>query len=335
MANPRVKKQTDTSADVFVYTGAGCSVPKDVVRVKFDPSALKVAAEAFFNCKNLREVVINDGLQKIGMYAFCNCTSLQGITLPSSITEIGNYAFNSCVNLREVVLNDGLQKIGWNAFENCDLLHSIALPSSITEICDEAFFDCHNLREVVLNDGLQKIGNEAFWYCESLQSISVPFTVAEIGNYAFLGCRSLQEIILHEGLGKIGDRAFEDCRSVEVFRFPSSRLSAIAGKWADLNNKLNEIRSVVQWEGGELFVPTAAMEDGNNWDSIKTILCRIKGLVSYYEMKEATTIIELALWKSKLDQAGRNATNRNEHRIEVPGPVKDNILEYLSEEFNN
>ena len=46
-------------------------------------------------------------------------------------------------------------------------------------------------------------------------------------------------------------------------------------------------------------------------------------------MKEATTLFELALWKARIDQADDANGNRNAHRIEVPGPVKDAILQYL------
>jgi len=53
--------------------------------------------------------------------------------------------------------------------------------------------------------------------------------------------------------------------------------------------------------------------------------------LSYHEMKEATTLFELALWKSRIDQAADDAydMNRNACRIEVPGPVKDIILQYI------
>ena len=52
--------------------------------------------------------------------------------------------------------------------------------------------------------------------------------------------------------------------------------------------------------------------------------------MSYYELKDATTTFELALWKFNLDQAdASNITNRAAHRLDVPGPVKDTILQYL------
>ena len=43
----------------------------------------------------------------------------------------------------------------------------------------------------------------------------------------------------------------------------------------------------------------AALKDGRNWKNIKDALCKIERLISYYEMKEATTIFELVLWKKK------------------------------------
>lgn len=47
----------------------------------------------FMNCINLREVVLNDGLELIGGLAFGMCNSLMSIEIPASVTEIGNAAF--------------------------------------------------------------------------------------------------------------------------------------------------------------------------------------------------------------------------------------------------
>jgi len=106
---------------VFEYTGDGCSVPKDVISVRF-----------------------KDGLQKIEDGAFWYCKSLKSITLSSTVTEIGNHACRECSNLREVIFNNGLQKIGYGAFYNCPSLENIILPSTLVEIGSEAFYNCSN-----------------------------------------------------------------------------------------------------------------------------------------------------------------------------------------------
>ena len=115
---------------MFEYTGDGCSVPKDVISVRF-----------------------NDGLQKIGDDAFSKCSSLKSITLPSTVTEIGINAFGDCRNLRVVIFNEGLQKIGNYAFDNCSSLERITLPFTVVDIriAIGAIHSCSNLREVELN----------------------------------------------------------------------------------------------------------------------------------------------------------------------------------------
>ena len=91
------------SNNEFEYTGKGCVVPGNVTIVRFHPSVVEVKSKAFKDCKQLREVVFNEGLQKIGIYAFYNCKLLSSITLPSTVIEIGSYAFGGfCDNLREI-----------------------------------------------------------------------------------------------------------------------------------------------------------------------------------------------------------------------------------------
>jgi len=300
----------ETSADdvVFEYTGDGCSVPKDITSVQF-----------------------KEGVQKIGDRAFYNCTSLESITVPSTVTEIGYNAFLRCCNLREVTLNDGLQKIRDGSFSKCTSLESTKLPSTVTEICDNAFHGCSNLREVIFNYGLQKVGVNAFYNCSSLENVTIPSTVTEFGNYAFQSCYNLREVIFIDGLQKIGDYAFYNCVALERFLFPtiSYRLKNIiqTSHWEEFEGKVNEVRGVVQWESDELFV---SRPTHHNWNDTKRDFGKTTRLVSYYELKEATTTFELALWKSKLDQTDvTNLTNRTAYRIDVPGPVKDTILQYL------
>ena len=92
---------------------------------------------------------------------------------------------------------------------------------------------------------------------------------------------------------------------------------------------MNEVRGVVQSGSNTLFVSRATPQ---NWDIIRRDFGRIARLVLYYELKEATTTFELAMWKFNLDQAdatNSNNTNRAAYRMDVPGPVKDTILQYL------
>ena len=298
-------RETDA---VFEYTGVGCSVPKDITSVRF-----------------------NEGLQKIEHYAFYNCKSLVSITLPSTLVEIGTNAFYGCNNLREVIFNDGMQKIDLYTFCNCSSLESIKFPSTLVEIGSDAFRGCRNLRVIILNNGLQKIDDYTFFNCKSLASITLPSTLVEIGHNAFRGCRNLREVELNGVPQYVKSNAFHNCGALERFLFPNIlyRLGNIiqTRHWEDFEDKVNEVRGVVQWESDKLFVSRAIH---HNWDETKRDLGKITRLVSYYELKEATSTFELVLWKLNLDQAdATNTANRSAYRIDVPGPVKDTMLQYL------
>ena len=241
-------------------------------------------------------------------------------------------AFNRCNNLREVVFHEGL-KIAGSAFGNCKSLESITLPSTVTLLGSAAFGSCINLREVLFNNGLQKIGGAAFQNCTSLSSITFPSTVIEIDNSAFYDCSSLSEVVFHGIPREIGSIAFHDCSSLERFTFPiiSARLDNLiqTGHWGEIENEVDEVRGVVE-RSGELFMSAQTMGGGNNWNRVRYDLDKIIRLISYYELKEAASIFELALWKFKLDQLDKaNPIPRKKCRMDVPGPVKDIILQYL------
>jgi len=200
----RSKLNDDTSQVMFQYNGYIGNdheeeVPNNVTHVRCLPSVVSINHEAFYHCKSLREVVLNEGLKEIENHAFTRCTSLQSITLPSTVTMIGSNAFASCESLIEVELIDGLREIGEYAFDGCNSLQSITLPSTI-EINRGAFNSCRGLSEVVLNEGVQDIKYATFNNCISLERITIPSTVTEIDQYAISYCPNLRDVVCMMGL---------------------------------------------------------------------------------------------------------------------------------------
>ena len=71
-----------------------------------------------------------------------------------------------------------------------------------------------------------------------------------------------------------------------------------------------------------------------NWARTKWLIDRALSWISYYELKEATTIFELAMWKAKINEmieemGSVDTSQRNFCRVDVPGPAKNAILQYL------
>lgn len=56
---------------------------------------LSISDRAFYGCKKIKNVIINQGMKIIGNQAFSNCYSLENVFIPDSVTEIGKEAFHS------------------------------------------------------------------------------------------------------------------------------------------------------------------------------------------------------------------------------------------------
>ena len=146
----------------------------------------------------------------------------------------------------------------------------------------------------------------------------------------------MREVVFHGVPRKIGSIAFYNCTSLERFTFPtiSTRLDNLiqTGHWDEINNRVGIVCGVVEMSSGELFVSAQTMGMGGerNWNRVRDDLGNIVRAISCYELKEGTSVFELALWKFKLDQVDKaNPIPRKKCRMDVPGPVKDIILQYF------
>lgn len=192
--------------------------------------------------RELKEVVIEEGVTEIGVDAFSVCTSLETVTLPQSLQKIGEKAFSYCTSLKTINIPDSVNVIGPKAFFFCKSLTSIDIPEGITEIGYATFGYAENLATVNIPTSVTRIGDFAFQNC-GFTSMNVPATVKELGESAFSTCRSLENVTvpaetvskkafyfcdalksvtLTDDVKTIGEEAFRECRSLESIEIPSS-----------------------------------------------------------------------------------------------------------------
>ena len=192
--------------------------------------------------RELKEVVIEEGVTEIGVDAFSVCTSLETVTLPESLQKIGEKAFSYCTSLKTINIPDSVNVIGPKAFFFCKSLTSIDIPEGITEIGYATFGYAENLATVNIPTSVTRIGDFAFQNC-GFTSMNVPTTVKELGESAFSTCRSLENVTvpaetvskkafyfcdalksvtLTDDVKTIGEEAFRECRSLESIEIPSS-----------------------------------------------------------------------------------------------------------------
>lgn len=175
--------------------------------------------------RELKEVVIEEGVTEIGVDAFSVCTSLETVTLPESLQKIGEGAFEYCSSLSEIRIPENVTVIGQRAFHCCKKLASVTIPAGVTEIDYATFSYCEELSTVVIPETVTKIGKCAFQNC-GFSSINIPATVKETDYRAFAGCHSMQKATI--SVETVGEQTFYSCDALTEVVF-TSEVKTIGG----------------------------------------------------------------------------------------------------------
>ncbi|AUW37073.1 hypothetical protein C1937_01235 [Metamycoplasma hominis] len=296
---------------------------KKTTKVTIHSSIKEIGEGAFYGCKSLKEVVLNEGLEIIGNRAFLN-TKIKSITIPGSVKEIGNWAFNfSKISHISINSNNKNFEIKDNFFidkNNKKILAyldkkttKVTIPGSVKEIGESAFSGCKKLEEVILNEGLKKIGAWAFSNT-NIESITIPGSVKEIGEGAFLGCKKLEEVILNEGLEKIGAEAFLNTK-IESITIPGSVKEIGDMAFSDCTN----LEEVILNEGLEIIGAEAFRR--TNIESI-TIPGSVKR-IDYRAFSDCRSLKEVVLNEGLEIINPRAFLNTNIESITIPSSVKE------------
>ncbi len=112
-----------------------------------------MSSTVFGNCRNLKRVIIDEGVTRIPDYAFCGVDAIKSIsTLPESLKYIGSYAFAYCSSLSgNLVIPDQVATVGECAFHQCHALKAVTIGNSVKTIGERAFYHCIGMKRVTLN----------------------------------------------------------------------------------------------------------------------------------------------------------------------------------------
>lgn len=204
-----------------VYTYKGYLPEDGIVRIEDGVEA--ILNNAFYECKELRGIVIPNSVTRIGDWAFRGCENLESLTLSNSVVEIGEKAFNGCAKLNAVNVPSSVVRVGKDAFYKTPWYNN--QPNGMVYIGSVAYAykgEMPQNTEIRLKEGTAAIVEDAFMNCYGLKSIYIPNTLKLIGDNAFSGCGSLTEITLPDGVTAIGGSAFNWCSSLSTVAIPNS-----------------------------------------------------------------------------------------------------------------
>ena len=126
--------------------------------------------------KNVKQVIIDDGVTTIGNSAFSECKSLTSINIPNSVKTIGVCAFSTCTALTSINIPNSVTTIEKGAFSYCYKLKQIDIPNSVTTLSKDLLSDCRALESIRIHKDVVKIEEAAFDGCSNLTNISCEAT---------------------------------------------------------------------------------------------------------------------------------------------------------------
>lgn len=173
---------------------AALTIPEGVV---------SVSSSAFWDSRELTDIVLPNSLVAIEANPFMNCVNLESIrvysdhpvyhitdgalisadgllvcfpanapqtefTIPGEVVEIGTYGFYMNRVLRKVTVPGHVKKIGIHGFHNCRYMTDVVLEAGVEEIDDGAFYACVDLMNVTIPESVRSIHQSAFMACTAV-----------------------------------------------------------------------------------------------------------------------------------------------------------------------
>lgn len=248
---------------------------------------------AFFKCKNLKTVHLQEGLTEIRNGCFSGCSNLEEIVIPKTVKKIGFRAFADCRRLKRVIIPEGVKEIDWAAFAGCSSLEEIVLPNSLKKIPAQLFLNCKNLKKVTLPENTTYLPDEFFKGCEKLNIVlderiktlgsrvfdgccrltNYPKQIEAMGEECFRNCRGLKNVCLNQKIEELNDGSFEGCSYLEQITRDGDGTIPIGKRCFKNCTKLLEIPDFVSQYQEQAFENCCGISEITITDSVIPFAC--------------------------------------------------------------
>lgn len=218
------------------FAGAGLS------SYSIPPEVEYIGGNVFGGCKELKNIILNEGLKRIGDASFGGCELNCDIVLPSSLEHLHCYAFRACSGIKgfygnekfhtsdhlclldeqkiiikfvgrnntEYIIPEGITGIVNYAFEEATNLYSVAFPTSFASISPYAFYTMQHER---LN--IERISGDCVTADGRGIVLGTEFSRLLITN-------GVSKYVVPNGIKSIGYQAFLECTDLEEIVIPDS-----------------------------------------------------------------------------------------------------------------
>ena len=210
---------------------------------------LEVIKDAAINCGDILEtLVIPDSVKYIGSEAICG-EALKNITMPQNLEYMGKrILYGTAYDADPANRVDGIQyhgqyliagiRIGYAELDSSD-------PSAPT--LNRQIHEWEAVGDIEIREGTTLMGVDAF-EMSNITSVKIPSTLRSISKLGFYWCKNLNNVVIPGTVKEIGDNAFSWCESLSNLTI-SEGVEHIGQAAFFRCNSLNEVtipRSVTQ-----------------------------------------------------------------------------------------
>lgn len=201
----------------------------------------------YLNDKEIKHLVIPDGVTSIGDYVFINGTSFIDLTLPVTLESIGNNSFEGCKRLTDITLGSSISSIGSGTFKDCTAINSVtcmaSTPPAMAEVdCFDS--DCYDWATLyVPGDKVEVYNSTLYWnkfansvgtgievdgiyYLFNLDTSEATVTFKDRTYCTYSGEVVIPENVNHDGIDfivtAIGEAAFAYCDELTSVILPNT-----------------------------------------------------------------------------------------------------------------
>ena len=201
------------------------------------PSTIKEIGNRAIECRYLKYLKLNDGLEVIKDAAIYCGDELETLVIPDSVKYIGNEAIGGKA-LKNITLPSNLEYMGMRIFYGTAfdrdannrvngiqyhgqyLIAGIRIgyaeienpdPSAPTE--NKQIREWEATGDIEIREGTTMMGVDAFGM-GSITSVKLPSTLKSISALGFYRCKNLNNVVIPGNVKEIGDNAFSWCESL-------------------------------------------------------------------------------------------------------------------------
>ncbi len=176
---------------------------------------LEVIKDAAINCGDILEtLVIPDSVKYIGSEAICG-EALKNITMPQNLEYMGKrILYGTAYDADPANRVDGIQyhgqyliagiRIGYAELDSSD-------PSAPT--LNRQIHEWEAVGDIEIREGTTLMGVDAF-EMSNITSVKIPSTLRSISKLGFYWCKNLNNVVIPGTVKEIGDNAFSWCESL-------------------------------------------------------------------------------------------------------------------------